>query len=62
MNWTAGTGDGTKRGMEAPIELADEYPMHWEKYSHLDDSNTGKFWYLMNHIKKEKNHAISHSS
>lgn len=62
LNWGENTGVGTKRGMEEPIKIADKYKMHWEEYSHLDDSNTGTFWYLMNHIKKEKNHAISYSS
>ena len=52
MDWAEGTGAGTKRGMEKPIELLSSYLMQWEEYSELDDSNTGTFWYLVNHIRK----------
>ncbi len=51
MDWAEGTGAGTKKGMEEPISLADSYPIHWDEYSKLDDSNTGTFWYLVNHIR-----------
>ena len=52
MDWAEGTGAGTKKGMEEPIRLTDSYPIHWNDYSKLDDSSTGSFWYLMNHITK----------
>lgn len=52
MDWAEGTGAGTKKGMEEPIRLLNSYPIHWNEYSKLDDSNTGSFWYLMNHITK----------
>ncbi len=52
MDWAEGTGAGTKKGVEEPIILSSEYPVHWEKYSTVDDTNTGTFWYLTNHIGK----------
>ena len=43
---------GTKNGCEKPIHLKDNYTMNWEKYSDIDESNAGKFIYLLNEIKK----------
>ncbi len=52
MDWAEGTGAGTKKGVEDPIILSSEYRVHWEKYSKIDDTNTGTFWYLANQIEK----------
>ena len=50
LNWADNTGTGTKKGIDEPILLLGEYPIHWEKYSSVDNSNSGTFWYLVNTV------------
>ena len=51
LDWAEWTGKGTKKGNEKPIIISGHYPVHWLKYSTIDESNTGTFWYLMNKIE-----------
>ena len=52
LAWSPDTGDGTKKGMEDPITLKDCYEMRWKEYCVLNESNTGKFLYVVNKISR----------
>ena len=52
MKWSDNTGEGSMRGMEAPIVLTGIYPINWKEYSKVDDTNSGTFMYLVNTISK----------
>ena len=51
MQWGENASAGTKKGNEKPIYLKGNYYINWMDYSELDDSNTGKFFVLINEIK-----------
>ena len=50
LKWAESTGKGTKKGKEEPIELKDKYVMKWEKYSEINETSAGTFWFLINRI------------
>lgn len=50
LNWSEKTGAGTKKNYEEPIVLKGSYPIIWQEYCKVDDTNTGKFVYLVNRI------------
>lgn len=51
LDWSENASDGTKKNCEKPIILKNKYLIKWNDYSIVDDSNTGKFIYLINEIK-----------
>lgn len=52
LKWGENTGSGTMKGNEKPIEISGSYIIGWQKYSELDDSNTGCFFVLTTKIEK----------
>lgn len=52
LDWHPDTSAGTKKNCEQPICLDDEYFVHWNEYSKLDDTNSGTFKVLVNKINK----------
>ena len=52
LDWSESAGEGTKKHCKNPITLQDNYPLKWQKYSQIDDTNTGTFIYLVNKINK----------
>lgn len=50
LDWNTDSNAGTKKRHPYPIKLQNSYPMHWETYSQIDDTNTGTFIYLINRI------------
>ena len=51
LDWSENTGEGTKKNCEEPIVLEGNYPIKWQEYCKVDDTNTGRFFYLVNKIK-----------
>lgn len=51
MQWSEAASPGTKRGYEKPIHLKGAYNIQWNTYSELDESNSGKFFVLINTIE-----------
>lgn len=43
MEWNAKASAGTKKGKEDPINIKGTYRIHWNDYSHIDDSKAGTF-------------------
>ena len=52
LDWHENTSEGTKKNCENPIILENECFINWDSYSEIDDSNTGKFYILINKIEK----------
>lgn len=52
LKWDSRASDGTKKNCEDPIKINNKYPIKWQEYSKIDDTNTGTFMYLVNEIKK----------
>ena len=50
LDWGKDAGEGTKRGCEKPIELNGSYRINWKDYSIIDNTNTGRFVYLLNKV------------
>ena len=50
LKWDSKASDGTKKNCEEPIKLNNKYPIKWQEYSKIDDTNTGTFIYLINRI------------
>ena len=46
MAWSERAGPGTRKGREAPIRLAGEYPIRWRDYAKLDSARHARFRYL----------------
>ena len=51
MQWSETESLGTKKGNERPIHLKGTYNIQWNTYSELDESNSGKFFVLINKIE-----------
>lgn len=51
MQWSETASLGTKKGNERPIHLKGTYKIQWNTYSELDESNSGKFFVLINKIE-----------
>lgn len=52
MQWSETASLGTKKGNERPIHLKGTYNIQWNTYSELDESNSGKFFVLINKIEQ----------
>lgn len=52
LDWKETAGPGTKRGCEQPIVLEGIYECHWNEYSVVEESGTGRFIYLTNKIEQ----------
>lgn len=50
LDWHLNTGSGTKKGIEKPIELKNEYHLKWNMYSKIDDTNSGIFKILVSEL------------
>ena len=50
LSWSDNTGAGTKKDLEEPIILKNQYKINWKEYSKIDDSRAGTFMYLINKI------------
>lgn len=50
LDWSEKASSGTKKNCEVPINLKGEYVINWCDFSKIDDTNTGKFVYLVNKI------------
>ena len=48
LKWNENTGEGTKKNCEEPIVLKGKYPIKWQEYCKVNDTNTGRFVYLIN--------------
>lgn len=53
MAWAAHAGNGTTKGREAPVVLADSYVVKWHEYSRLSDKRNGCFKYAISQIDKK---------
>jgi len=52
MFWGKHASAGTMKGCEQKIQLTGNYPIEWHTYSEVDNSASGKFYYLINTIKR----------
>ena len=50
LKWDSKASAGTKKNCEESIKLNNKYPIKWQEYSKIDDTNTGTFMYLVNRI------------
>ena len=50
LDWAPEASKGTKKNCEKPIILNNTYRMEWKEFSKLDETDTGKFIYLVNTI------------
>ncbi|MGY3718876.1 hypothetical protein ACWE42_25600, partial [Sutcliffiella cohnii] len=54
LKWAKGTGVGTLKGRETPINLKGNYEVKWNKYSQINSENRSYFQYLMLQVNIEK--------
>lgn len=54
LHWSENTCEGTKKNCEEPIVLKCNYPIKWQEYCIVDDTNTGRFVYLVNKIERSR--------
>ncbi|MGY3718877.1 hypothetical protein ACWE42_25605, partial [Sutcliffiella cohnii] len=54
LNWAKGTGVGTLKGRETPINLKGHYEVKWNKYSQINSENRSSFQYLMLQVNTSK--------
>jgi hypothetical protein len=47
LQWGELASEGTKKGREQALALANEYPLHWNDYSNVTDNSAGQFRYLL---------------
>jgi hypothetical protein len=50
LRWQEGAKTGEQKQTKKPLNLSGTYLMHWETYSHLDDTASGTFMYTLAEI------------